>query len=389
MKVLHVIPAVAPRYGGPSQAVVGTGRALAQQGVDVLIATTDADGDGRLPVALGVTRDYEGVRTVFFRRQWSESLKYSRPMALWLNAHVAEFRVVHIHAVFSHACLAAARACQWRRVPYVVRPLGSLDPWSLRQKPLRKGLLWHLGARQMLTRAAAVHYTTRAEQRLAEAPLGLRRGVVIPVGIDLEPYQAPADVARFRFRHPSLGEHPYVLVLGRLHPKKGLELLLEAFFTATADPRLRDWRLLVAGDGDPAYVAQVRRGIRDRAWDDRVVFSGWLAGAEKLAALQGAALLALPSHQENFGQVVVEALACGVPVLLSQHVNLAEDVQSAGAGWVVRLEPSAIVAGLCDALSQPQERQRRGAAGRQLASHFDWARVASQLTSLYGALAAS
>src|SRR5438477_2112901 len=146
MDVLHVIPAVAPRYGGPSQAVVGMGRALTEHGVRVLVATTDADGPDRLPVQLGVPVDWQGVPAIVFRRQFSEAFKYSRPFAAWLGQHVGEFRVVHIHAVFSHSCLAAARACQRRGVPYVVRPLGSLDPWSLHQKPLRKQLLWRFGA---------------------------------------------------------------------------------------------------------------------------------------------------------------------------------------------------------------------------------------------------
>ena len=193
MKVLHVIPAVAPRYGGPSQAVLGMGQALPQQGVQVLIATTDADGPRRLPVAHGSELSWQGVPAIFFPRQWSEAFKYSGQLAGWLDHHVAEFDVVHIHAVFSHACLAAADACRGARVPYVVRPLGTLDPWSLKQKPVRKQLLWHVGVKRMLHGAAAIHYTTAAEQRLAEVPLGLRRGVVIPLGVDEELFDAPPN----------------------------------------------------------------------------------------------------------------------------------------------------------------------------------------------------
>src|SRR5205085_1067284 len=131
VKVLHVIPSVAPRYGGPSRAVVDMCRALRGGGVDTLIATTDADGEGRLAVELGRHTLFKDVPAIFFSRQWSEAYKYSRPLAHWLDAHVGDFDVVHIHAVFSHACLAAAKACRKRGVPYVVRPLGTLDPWSL------------------------------------------------------------------------------------------------------------------------------------------------------------------------------------------------------------------------------------------------------------------
>ena len=378
MKVLHVIPAVAARYGGPSQAVFGTARALAEQRVEVLVASTDADGSGRLPVQLGVECTYQDVPVIFFRRQLSEAFKYSRPLARWLDAHVDDYDVVHIHAVFSHACLAAASACRRHKIPYVVRPLGTLDPWSLRQKAFKKQVMWRIGGQKMLQHAAAIHYTTRAEQRLAEKPLGLTRGVVIPLGVNQQAYAKTANVAAFRARHPGLEEHPYVVVLGRLHPKKGLELLIDAFAKAAPE----EWRLVVAGEGDPTYTGELKR-TADQHAPGRVLFTGWVEGEQKVAALQGAALLALPSHQENFGLVVIEALACGVPVLVSPYVNLADDVQAVGAGWVVPLEPAALAQGLAEALARSDERERRGAAGRDLAAQFSWPSVAAQLAQLY------
>src|SRR5262245_1944082 len=167
LRALHVIPAVSPRYGGPSRAITGMCRALAGVGVEALVVTTDADGPtGRLSVRLGETVMHDGVPTRFFPREWGEALKYSRPMARWLGGHAAEFDIVHVHGVFSHAGLAAGRACRRVGVPYLVRPLGSLDPWSLRQKRLRKQVLRLLGVNRMLRRAAAVHYTTAAERDL-------------------------------------------------------------------------------------------------------------------------------------------------------------------------------------------------------------------------------
>src|SRR3979409_1067907 len=122
MHVLPVIPARPPRDGGPSHAVVGMGRALPYQGVGVLIATTDADGPTRLPVERGAQLSWQGIPAIFFARQWSEAFKCSRLLAPRLDARVGDFDVVHTHAVFSHACLAAAGACQRSGVPYVVRP---------------------------------------------------------------------------------------------------------------------------------------------------------------------------------------------------------------------------------------------------------------------------
>ena len=127
MKILHVIPSVAPRYGGPSKAVYTMCRALQDRGIEVLIATTNADGERRASRRFGREDRLSGRANHFLPRQWSEALKYSRPLALWLEQNVKNFDLAHIHAVFSHACVAAARACRKNVVPYLVRPLGTLD----------------------------------------------------------------------------------------------------------------------------------------------------------------------------------------------------------------------------------------------------------------------
>src|SRR5262249_14372747 len=239
-----------------------------------------------------------------FRRQWSESLKYSRPLARWLDAQVAAYDVVHVHGVFSHACLAAAARCRGHRVPYVVRPLGMLDSWSLGQRRLRKRLAWRCGAQRMLSCAAAVHYTTEREREAAESRLGLGRGVVIPLGVD--PDLLGAGEAGTGARPPA--ETPYVLVLARLHPKKGLGRVVDVFLDVAARDGLGRWKLVIAGDGERDYVRELTRRVRSNDRDGRVVFTGWLDGAAKRAALETAALLALASRQENFGLAVVEAL---------------------------------------------------------------------------------
>jgi glycosyltransferase involved in cell wall biosynthesis len=384
VKVLHVIPAVAPRYGGPSRAVLEMSRAIQSRGMGPLIVTTDADGAGRLPVDLGRPLGYQGVLTLFFSCQWSESFKYSRPLASWLRRNVKDFDVVHVHAVFSHACMAAARACLEHGVSYVVRPLGTLDPWSLRQKRLRKRLLWHAGAKYVVRGAAAVHYTAAQEQRLAEPFARANRGVVIPLGVDAELLNAAPRGWPVRDGHPTLAKSPYVLVLCRLHPKKGLELLLDAFLSLTREPAFGNWRLVVAGEGEHVYVSSLKRLVEERHGEGHVVFTGWLDGAARVAALREATLVALVSHQENFGLSIVEAMACGVPVLVSSHVNLAEEIQAAGAGWVTSLDHAPLLASLREVLTADDEWARRGQAGRELVRRrFLWSTVAEQLIELY------
>ena len=247
--------------------------ALRSAGLELLVATTDADGNGRLPVECGKPVLFQEIPTVFFPRQWSEAFKFSYPLARWLEANVPQFETVHIHAVFSHACLAAARASQRHKVPYIVRPLGTLDPWSLRQKPFRKQLFWQLAVKQMLRGAAAIHYTTEEERRLAEDSLNLERGVVIGLGVDSALLTTEPDDGLFRQNQPSLGSDPFVLVMSRIHPKKGLELLLQAFVDLIAEKRFQQWRLVIAGDGDPAYIESLKRLAQEKQVDAHSSFS--------------------------------------------------------------------------------------------------------------------
>jgi glycosyltransferase involved in cell wall biosynthesis len=387
LKALHVIPAVAQRYGGPSQAVFEMCRAIQRQGTDVLIATTDADGPGSLDVEIGKPIDYEGTRTIFFHRQWSQRFGYSLSLAQWLNNNVENFDVAHIHAVFSHPCLAAANACRKRGVPYIVRPLGSLDPWSMGQKPLRKKLMWHIAAARMLRRAAAVHYTAREEQQLAERSLSLGRGVVIPLGIEMEKLNDAASAGSFRQRHQSLCDRPYILALSRIHPKKNIELLLEVFLSLVKQPEFEPWRLVIAGDGEAEYKESLQSLVRQRGGTGKVIFPGWLDGAEKASALQDAALFALTSRQENFGLAVVEALACGVPVLVSEHVNLAPEIEAFALGWVSPLDEASLTKTLAEALRSGDERKSRGQAGQNFAAHqYSWVKVAGEITDLYASV---
>ena len=196
-----------------------------------------------------------------------------------------------------------------------------------------------------------------------------------------------SEAGLFRQRQPSLGSHPFVLVMSRIHPKKGLELLLQAFVDLIAEKRFQHWRLVIAGDGDPAYIQSLKQLARASRIEDHILFPGWLEGAEKVSALRSAELLALASHQENFGLCVVESLACGVPVLVSTQVNLCREIEAARAGWVTPLNPKDLKEALQAALQDKEQRRQRGLAGRELVRlRFSWPAIARELITLYGAI---
>jgi glycosyltransferase involved in cell wall biosynthesis len=356
-------------------------QALQSEGVEVLIATTDADGESRLPVKIGAQTLYQGLPVIFFSRQWNEAFKYSHPLARWLDNNVDSFDVVHIHAVFSHSSIAAARSCLRKMVPYIVRPLGSLDPWSLKQKRFAKNILWRMAVKEMLQGASAVHYTTAGEKRLAEDGLGINSGVVVPLGV--QQHVPTPEPDGFQPGISLLGNSPYVLLLSRIHQKKNIESLLEAFSFVTERTQYRGWKLVVAGDGEPHYVNGLKELAR-QCCGERVLFTGWLDGKRKTAVLKGASLVVLPSYQENFGLSVVEAMASRIPVLVSTQVNLSEEISAAGAGWIVDLERGSLQEALAEALEDREERVKRGISGENLVrSRYTWPAVAKSLHELY------
>jgi glycosyltransferase involved in cell wall biosynthesis len=386
-KILHVIPAIAEHFGGPSQAIIPMCLALQEQGVDIVLATTNAQLNGGMPPpVLGQVETFKDLPVVFFRKQWGEGFKYSRSFARWLDHHVCDFDVVHIHAVFNHSSIAAARACRQHKVPYIVRPLGTLDPWGMKHKPLRKKVFWHAGVKSLLRDASAIHYTSQAEKESVESSVGLNNGIVIPLGVQLgesglEDGMNPEKVI------PQLANRQYVLVLSRLLPTKGLDELLEAFLSLNNREGFREWRLVLAGSGPADYVNTLKLRAQSRDGSEYVLFPGWLEGNRKQAILGGAALLALPSHHENFGLCVVEALASGVPVLVSPQVNLSSQIELAGAGWIAPVNKDEIERALVDALSNAAERTRRGLAGRELSTQFAWPKISAQLIQLYDSIA--
>jgi glycosyltransferase involved in cell wall biosynthesis len=357
-------------------------RALAERGVDPLIVATDADGPDRLAVPIGERTTWEDVPALFFHRDFSESFKYSRGLAGWVREHVAEFDVVHIHAVLSHACLSSAAASRRAHVPYVLRPLGTLAPWSLEQKAAKKRILLALGGNRAIRHAAAIHCTSDEERRGIELAFPHATGVVIPLGIDPIFLEAPEVAWSERDRDP------YVLVVSRLHHKKNLEALIKAFLSV-ASRHDRPWRLVIAGGGEPSYVAMLHDLLRQLGASDRVQLVGWVKGEQKLRLMRSASVFALASLHENFGVSVLEALASGVPALVSRQVDLAGAVGGAGAGWIVETSIESLSRHLDEALGDTAERATRGRAARELAKRFAWPGVAAELIDLYQSIRAN
>ncbi|MBD0319626.1 MAG: glycosyltransferase, partial [Gemmatimonadetes bacterium] len=366
---------VAARYGGPSVAVHAMARGVGALGAHVTVATTDADGAGRLPVPLDRAVEADGVEYRYFPRTLPGEWKLSLALSRWLHASVGRFDVVHVHALFSYATIPGCRAALRHGVPYLLRPLGTLDPWSLAQGAARKRPYLALVEGKHLRHAAAIHATSRAEAE-GVAALGYGARVrVVPLGVEL-----PEHVAGRRAT-PRLR----ILFLSRLHPKKGLPHLLDAVAELTRTGRA-DVELAVAGTGDAAYRRELEERVRALAIGGRVRFLGHLEGADKARALADADLFVLPSYQENFGIAVAEALAAGLPVVVSPEVAIAAEVAEAGAGLVA--DASSLSAAIERLAADPAERARMGARAAALArARYSWERTSRDLLALYEELA--
>lgn len=383
VKVLHVIPSVSASQGGPSFAMPLIERALASAGVEVTVATTDDDGPGKhLNVDLEKPIPSGGATRFYFRKQ-TEFYKYSLPLKRWLNQNARQFDMVHVHALFSHASVSAARAARKQNVPYIIRPLGVLNRYGLTQRRAmlkRISLAWI--ERPLLRDAAAMHYTSKAEQLEAEAAGACAPAFVIPLGIDLARFGKLAGADLFLSRFPQAKGKPIVLFLSRLDPKKGLDILLPAF--AEVKELNPQAMLVVAGSGDETFTRNMKVLAAELELGDSVLWPGFLEGEMKLSALAAATVFVLPSYSENFGIALVEAMAAGVPCLTTEGVAVAGDVAENKAGLVAKPIVSDLACSLNRVLSDSALRERLSASARSLArKRFSLDAMGRALKELY------
>ena len=257
----------------------------------------------------------------------------------------------------------------------------TLDPVIHRRSRWRKRVmeLWYQD--RLLRNAAAIHYTSAEEMRLAEPYVFGAPGVVVPLGLDLTDYSALPEPGTFRRSHPEIGERPILLFLSRLNFKKGLDVLIQA--TARVIAAGIDAHLVLAGP-DGGMEASARRWIAEAGLEGRSTFTGMLRGKDKLAAFVDAALFVLPSLSENFGIAVVEAMACGTPVLVSDRVNIWREIVADGAGIAEPPAPDAFAAAMLSLLNDEPRRRAMGQAARaSVARRYQWNTIAGELERLY------
>jgi glycosyltransferase involved in cell wall biosynthesis len=389
VKILIAIYSLSLRHGGPSKAAIEMAEALAERGHEVDIFTTDQDGPyHRLDVTTDRPVIQNGVAIFYFRAQilglWP-GVSY----AFWraVKERVASYDVVHSHSLWLFAGLVIGHYCRKYGVPYLMRPCGAMDPYIFRRHRWRKELLERLYERRNFRHAAAIHFTTQEEMELARAALHFSKGIVIPLGLCVEDYRRPQTEGTFRRLFPEVGQRRIILFLSRLNFKKGLDLLIPA--VGKLSRRRDDIHLVVAGPEEDGFGKNVLSWISQSGSTGKVTLTGMLQGGAKLAVLQDAEMLVLPSYSENFGVAVVEAMACGLPVVISDKVNIWREVESAKAGLVTACDPTEIARAIEVLLDDPQGGRKMGRNGRKLVENqYSWRRVAKLLEDVYRELLA-
>ena len=380
--ILHVIPYMHPSAGGPPVVVENFVKEANQLGHRSRILSTPAycDGDER-----ELLKRLEQLAPPTFLSRLEILPGAGRIGSRAIEAGVRKADIVHVHTLWSPLNVSARHACARLGRPYVLMPHGMLDPYSLSIKALKKSIYLHMFEKQNITRAARIIYTTPEEERLAKlAGLPLPAGELVPLGASASMASKGQLVARFVAQFPEVAGKRVLLFLGRVHPKKGLDRILRCIHSLRETvPNLL---LVVAGDGDPGYVGELRRTVGELSLDGNVLFAGRLDGDLKWASFATAELFLLPSRQENFAITVAEAMQMGVPVIVTDKVNTWPYVEEAGAGIVVdeRQVDAMLPRAVAEILSDDAARARMGAQGAAYArERLTWPRAIRELLACY------
>ncbi len=368
-----------PGWGGAPKVAVALARALARKEVDISIFGLNArnetrcEAQGKRFAAYTLPEDRSQIS-----RLWPF---YSPALAKELAARVPEHDLVHIHEIWHYPCYIACKTAKKANRPYIVTVHGELEPWCVDHKAFKKRIYSALIQKRILNEASAIHAVTQEEAEHIRAFGVSAPIVVIPNGIEPTDFQGLPSPEEMDRLYPELVGKKVLLFLGRIHQKKGLDILARAFGQIARSRK--DLHLLIVGPDNDNYRSQVERLLESEGILDRTTFTGMLTEREKLAALSRADICAIPSYSEVRTIVALEAMACGVPVVITRQCHFPE-VAEARAGIVIEPNADQLADALNKLLDNPRLCKEMGENGRRLIMEkFTWDKVADQMIQLY------
>lgn len=330
-----------PASGGPAEGILRQAEACSRAGLDVEreVVTLDVPGSPYLssvPLTVhALGRAKRNSKNIAHRAL--DYYRYSPDLTPWLRNNLKNYDVSIVHGLWNYASFASSKTLPNSNMPYFVFPHGMMDPWFRRSAPVKhigKQIFWLIAEGKLLSKARNVFFTSEEELRQSYKTFWGHNytGRVVGYGTGGSPFDPERAKASFASSMPSIAGKPYFLFLSRIHPKKGADLLVEAF-ARVSDAR-PDLQLVIAGPDQVGIRQQLEERVQSLGLGDRIHWAGMVSGEQKWGAYAGAEAFVLPSHQENFGIVVAEALSCGVPVLISDKVNIWREVSNSKAGIV-------------------------------------------------------
>lgn len=382
MKVLHIIPSISRLRGGPSQAVIEMVTALRTEGIDACIVTTEDNGVYKnKDVPVNQWTQYENIPVLVHScidskiRSIREYL-ISFSLTYWLIQNIGAYDVIHIHALFSFPSTISMFIARIRGVPYIIRTIGQLNEWSLKQGALRKRTMMRLIEYKNLCEANAIHVTSRYEQKDLEQ-LGLVDKCFI-LGLGVESPSLQNNEYKYKTKDKVM-----FLFLSRIHPKKQIELLFSAFAILKYEIKEERWELAIAGTGDQSYIDNLKGMSRDLGIEQHLLWHGHVEGEAKHNLFETSDWFVLPSASENFGISVVEAMASALPVIISNNTGISDKVIDYSAGYICSDTPLNLASKLSKALNSSKYVDMSNSARRLVAENFSWKYIAKSLIQVY------
>jgi glycosyltransferase involved in cell wall biosynthesis len=378
MKILHVVPTYLPawRYGGPIRSVHGLAKALVNRGHEVYVYTTNIDGPNVLDVPTNTPVNIDGVMVYYFPCEiLLRRLYISKEMKIRALCEIAKFDVIHLHSVFLWPTWMISRLAIKNNIPYILSPRGMLIDKLIKKKNLIIKKIWiGLFESKTIANAKYIHFTTKMEHdEFINLNFESKSFLTIPNGYDFEDKCNYKTLDINNFQNFS---SPYIIFVGRINWKKGLDRLIQGM------KFISEFQLLVVGNND-GMLEKLIHLVNKLGIEKRVYFIGEVKGEEKRDLIRKSKMLVLPSYSENFGNVLLEAMAQGIPVAVTKDVGLVGDILANMTGILLPDDPVGMGNKLAETLRNEQLLNKMGKAGYQFSKNFSWDSIAKKFEHAY------
>ncbi|MBD2121686.1 glycosyltransferase [Trichocoleus sp. FACHB-262] len=384
MKILLVTPYMGEVYGGIPRTVVGIAKGLVRLGIAIDIITTNANNFCKLPIPLNVWIEEEGYRIKYFSCFNKNDFIISSSLIGWILNNVQSYDIVHTNTLFSPLISVIHWTCKAYQVPYVITTHGMLEPWALSYKVWKKKLYYSLFEKFALQSASTIQFCCETEANNAKALGWNQPTVIVYNGIHHEDFEIPPETELLFDEFPSLKNKNIVLFLGRIDPKKGLDLLAPAF--AKVHRHFPQAHLIVAGPDNTGFSSTAQSYFLQAGCINAVTFTGLLTGSLKYAALAAASIYVAPSYSEGFSMSVLEGMASGLPCVITTGCNFPEAAK-ADAACIVDTNVDSISDALAKYLGNLEQAKELGNRARQfIFQNYTWDVAARKLLQVYTAI---